>query len=120
MNLALRTFAVYCKLALAGAVGVLVAVVVWMNSDNRVNFWLLRTHEQVNVLYIILITAITSIVVFWILLKIRGVLRDLRGVRAEKLKAEAAAAQQRQAAELAAREKRLDEKLRRSITEDAS
>jgi type VI protein secretion system component VasK len=117
MNLAFRRFAVYCRLALMGAVVVVLALIIWMNRENRVGFWLFGPHEDVNVLYIILITAIVSVAVFWIVTRVRGVLRELQAVRAEKLRAADEAARQRQANEVAEREKRLDEKLRRSLTE---
>ena len=117
MNLAFRTIAVYGKLALIAAVGLVLALVVWMNRNNEVNFWFFREYEKVNVLYIILIAALTAIVVYWIVARIRGILHQLRVVRSEKRKAEELAGQQRLASELAEREKRLDEKLQRTLEE---
>lgn len=117
MNLAFRRIAVYGKLALIGAIAVVLAVIVWMNRANRVDFWLFGRHEDVNVLYIILISAVVSVAVFWIVTRVRGVLRELQAVRAEKVRAVEEAARQRQTSELAEREKRLDETLRRSLTE---
>lgn len=117
MNLAFRTIAVYVKLALIAAVGIVLLLVVLMNRDNRVDFWFFQKHEQVNVLYIILITAIVTVFVYWIVARIRGIFRQWRAVRDEKQKQRALAEQQRAAKELAEREKRIDEKLQRSLEE---
>ncbi|MGB9626390.1 MAG: hypothetical protein ACPMAQ_16170, partial [Phycisphaerae bacterium] len=71
--------------------------------------------EKVNVLYLILVTAVSSVVLFWAITRIRGVIREVRLVREERRNAEQAARQKKLAEELADREKRIDEKLRRSI-----
>jgi hypothetical protein len=119
MSLALRQIKVYCKLALIGAVIITVGLTVLFNRNNEATVWFFRTHEKVNVLYLILGSAVVSIVAFWIATRIRGVIREFRRVRDEKREAVRRADQERMAKEITDREKRLDEKLRRSLSEDS-
>ncbi len=116
MGLALRRIKVYGKLTLIGVIAVLVLVVVFKNSSSTVDVWFFKTYEKINVLYLILITAVASIALFWIFTRIWGVLREVRELKKERQEAERLAAQKKLADELAEREKRIDEKLRRSIT----
>jgi hypothetical protein len=118
MGLALRRIKVYFKLTLMAAVAILVSLVIVCNRHNEANIWFFKDYEKVNVLYLILITAASSIAVFWVITRIRGVLRDARQLREEQHAAEKLAEQKKLAEELANREKRIDEKLRRSITEE--
>jgi len=115
MGLALRRIKVYCKLALMEAVAVLIFLVVVCNRQNEADVWFLTKFEKVNVLYLILVTAVSSVVLFWAITRIRGVIREVRLVREERRNAEQAAQQKKLSEELADREKRIDEKLRRSI-----
>jgi len=115
MGLALRRIKVYCKLALMVAVAVLIFLVVVCNRQNEADVWFLTKFEKVNVLYLILVTAVSSVVLFWAITRIRGVIREVRLVREERRNAEQAAQQKKLSEELADREKRIDEKLRRSI-----
>jgi|YelNatPaOPRAMG01_1025707.scaffolds.fasta_scaffold339784_1 methylthioribose-1-phosphate isomerase len=115
MGLALRRIKVYCKLALMAAVAVVIFLVVVCNRQNEADVWFLTKFEKVNVLYLILVTAVSSVVLFWAITRIRGVIREARLVREERRNAEQAAQQKKLAEELADREKRIDEKLRRSI-----
>ena len=118
MALALRRIKVYCKLALIGAVLIVVLLTVLFNRNNNADVWFFRNYERINVLYLILVTAIATIVLFWITTRIRGVLREVRQLRKDRQAAEQLAEHRKLAEELADREKRIDEKLRRSITEE--
>lgn len=115
MGLALRRIKVYCKLGLMAAVAVVILLVVVCNRQNEADVWFFTKFEKVNVLYLILVTAVSSVVLFWAITRIRGVIREVHLVREERRNAEQAARQKKLAEELADREKRIDEKLRRSI-----
>ncbi|HOW19096.1 MAG TPA: hypothetical protein PLC79_08665 [Phycisphaerae bacterium] len=115
MGLALRRIKVYCKLGLMAAVAVVILLVVVCNRQNEADVWFFTKFEKVNVLYLILVTAVSSVVLFWAIMRIRGVIREVHLVREERRNAEQAARQKKLAEELADREKRIDEKLRRSI-----
>lgn len=115
MGLALRRIKVYGKLALVGAILVVILLVVLLNRNNVADVWFFHTFEKINVLYLMLVTAAASVVVFWGTMRIRGVIREAREVCEERIAAERLAAQKRMADELTDRERRIDEKLRRSI-----
>ena len=118
MNLALRRVKVYSKLALMAAVAIVVLLVVVCNRQNEARVWFFTTFEKVNVLYLILITAVSSIAVFWTITRVLGVLREASQVRKDRRAAEQLAQQTKLAEELSNREKRIDEKLRRSLAEE--
>lgn len=117
MGLALRRIKVYCKLALMVAVAGVVLLIVVCNRQNEANVWFFKDYEKVNVLYLILITGVSSIGLFWVTMRIRGVLHEASLMRQERHSAEKLAEQKRLSDEIADREKRIDEKLRRSIAE---
>ncbi len=86
MNLALRRFKVYLKLTLIGATALVLLIVVLMNRKNEVDFWFLRQYEKVNVLYIILISAVASVLLFWDRLALaRHHRRDAGGPRERRM-----------------------------------
>lgn len=119
MSLALKSLKVYLKLFAILAAAVVILLTVVMNQENKATIWFLwRSYEQVNVLWLILITAVSSVVSWWAFLKLFGILREFREVRKARRTQFQTEEQQRLARELAEREKRLDEKLRRSISDD--
>lgn len=118
MTLALKRLKVYLKLGAIGAVIVLGLLVVLMNRQNTADIWLFRGYEDVNVLWLILVTSGVSILGWWGLGKLVRVVRELREVRRLSRQEAERQAQERLARELAERERRIDEKLRRSIAEE--
>jgi len=118
MSLALQRIKVYLKLTAIAAVVAVILLIVLMNLDKRTNVWFFGSYEQVNVLWLILITAVSSIASWWVVLKVFGTLRELRDLRQARADRQKIDEQQRLARELTEREKRIDEKLRRSITEE--
>lgn len=119
MSLALRRIQAYLKLVAIIAVVAMVLIIVLMNQNNLADIWFFGLYRDVNVLWLILVTAVSSIGGWWIVRKVFRVLREMRELREERRRNQEREAQRRLAEELADREKRLDEKLRRSITEDA-
>jgi hypothetical protein len=118
MTLALKRIKVYLKLTAILAVIAVILTIVLMNVDNTADIWFFRPYKTVNVVWLILITAVSAIASWWIVLKVFGTLRELRGLRRAREDRQRIDEQQRLARELAEREKRIDEKLRRSITEE--
>jgi Sec-independent protein translocase protein TatA len=116
MGLALRQIKVYGKLGatvVVVAAGLLVAL---KNLSRTADVWFFRDYRQVPTLWLILVTAVLAVVGWWGIRKVGGVLRDLGGLRQARQAAQQRDEQQQLARELAEREKRIDEKLRRSIT----
>ena len=118
MRLALQRVKVYLKLTAILAVVAVILVIVLRNLDNTADVWFFKDYKQKSVLLLILITAASSIASWWIVSRIFGTLRELRGLRRAREAQQRIDEQQRLARELAEREKRIDEKLRRSITEE--
>jgi hypothetical protein len=117
MALALRRIKVYVKLGATIAVVGAVLLVVLMNLNRTADVWFFHTYEKVPTFWLILVTAVSAIVGWWGIRKVVGVIRDLRELRASKVVERQREEQHRLAEELAEREKRIDEKLRRSITD---
>ena len=118
MTLALRSLKVYLKLTAIGAVAVVVLLVILMNRHNTADIWLFRRYEDVNVLSLIAVTSVVAVSVWWGVRKLFKVIRELREVRHLTRQERERQSQRQLADELAEREKRIDEKVRRSITEE--
>lgn len=118
MTLALKRIKVYVKLIAIVAVVASILLIVWFNLDNTAKIWFFGTYEQVNVLWLMLITAILSIASWWIVAKIFATVRELRQLQHAQTSQQQIEEQRRLAQEMAEREKRIDEKLRRSIQEE--
>ena len=117
MGLALRRIKVYGKLGATIAVGVAVLLVVLKNLSLKSNVWFFGEYPNVPTFWLMLVTAVSAIVGWWGIRKVVGVVRDLRELRASKAAERQREEQRRRAEEIAEREKRIDEKLRRSITD---
>jgi hypothetical protein len=118
MALAARQIKVYLRLVAIGAVGLIVLLVVLMNYQHRATIWFFGKYEDINVLWLIAVTAVASILGWVIVRKVFSVIRDLKELRKARQHERQISEQQRLADETAEREKRIDEKLRRSITEE--
>ena len=119
MTLALKQLKVYLKLATIIAAVAMALLVVFMNRKRTGDVWFFHEYSDVPVLWLILVTAILAIVGWWGIRKVIGVLRDLRDLRRSREAQRKVDEQRRLAEEIAQREKRIDEKLHRSITENA-
>lgn len=117
MKLAMRRIKVYFKLGVVITVALLILLLVIMNKDNTADIWFFGSIEDVNVLYLILITAVASVLCWWGATKISKLIREFKAVRqAEKARMQAGE-EERRRQELAERERRLDEKMRQSLSE---
>jgi len=84
MSLAFDKVKVYFKLAVMIAAALLVVIVIWYNRRHEVDVWFFGTIEDVNVLWLMLCTAVGT-VVFWRLVRLtRHVIKDVHKVRAKK------------------------------------
>lgn len=113
----LRLIVDYTKLGLTAAAGVFLLVIILANRGNKTDVWFGAQFEQVPTLWLMAVTAGLSILAFWVLTRIRGVVKAIRAQRAAREQAAKLAQQQALARELAAQERRIDEKLRKSIAE---
>src|SRR5882672_5859451 len=90
-----RQFIVYSKVTFIGLIFVGVALILFKNRNYKTNFWPGADGEQVSTLWLMLATAITSILVFWIFSKTLRVIREVQQVRAEQALQERVADQDR-------------------------
>ncbi len=117
MSKSLQRFWTYFKLGLVIALGLLILVTVIVNRNYKTDVWLFVKFEQVNTLWLIVVTAVLSIVTFWAATRVRGILTAVKKVKAEKAEEEKQARQRAIAAELSATERRIDEKLQKAVAD---
>lgn len=112
MTLAFKRIKVYAKLTLIVAAVLIVFMVVLKNRDNVVTVWFFREYQAVNVLWLIACTAVSTVLLSWILSTTVGVWRDLRDVfDATEAERREEALKQREA-KLVEAENRIDRKLK--------
>jgi len=117
MSKSLHRFWTYFKLGLVIGLGLLILVTVIVNRNYKTDVWLFVKFEQVNTLWLIVVTAVLSIVTFWAATRVRGILAAVKKVKDEKAEEEKQAKQRAIAAELSATERRIDEKLQKAVAE---
>ena len=121
MSLAIKRLTVYLRtIAVALVVGAVV-LVLFKNRSNKVAFWFFGlTHEDkpTNVVWLMLWTAGGTLTAWRIVWFARGLWHDLREVAKQKAIEEATKLQERRAAELEERERRIEEKLKRAAASD--
>lgn len=121
MSLAFKRFKVYLRTLLSALVVVVVGLVLVMNRNHEVAvwfFWLTDPDETVNVVWVMLCTALATLVSWWVVSRGVTLLREVREVRRLQLAKASDERQKARAAELDERERRLDEKLERAITDE--
>ncbi len=116
MGLAFQRIKVYSKLAVVAVVAIVILVVVIKNRGNVANVWLFRPYE-IATLWLMLLTSVVAIVAWWLLWGVRRLALDWRKLRQEEAAGEKLAEQKRLAEELAAREQRIDEKIKGTISD---
>ncbi|MCP4247547.1 MAG: hypothetical protein GY778_10905 [bacterium] len=122
MALALKQFKVYTKVVLVLAVAVAVAAVLLQNRTHRVPVWffgLTDPTEEINVVWLILCSAVGAIVAWTVLRATLGVVKDMREVARAKEAQALDRSQQELAAKLKEQERRIDEKISKAIDNDA-
>ena len=119
MALALRRIKVYVKIGATVITALLIALVVFKNLDRKADVWFFHEYKDLGVLWLILITAVCSIIGWWGIGKVYTIWREYRELKQAQQAQRRSDEQRKLAAELAEREKRIDEKIRRSISDDA-
>jgi len=81
MNLAIQRFKVYSKLILIILFALFILLMIWMNRENQVTVWFLTTFEEINVLWLMFVTALFAVLA-WITLRFAfGVVTDLKSLK---------------------------------------
>jgi len=115
MGLAFRQIKTYAKITLIVATALAVVLVIVMNGDNTADVWLFHHFKQINVLWLMLVSGASAVVMVWILRRVRKVLREVRELRQAKAVEQKLNEQRRLAEELRRQEERIDAKIKGSI-----
>ena len=121
MSLAFKRFKVYLRTLLSALVVVVVGLVLFKNRNHEVAvwfFWLTDPDETVNVVWVMLCTALATLAIWCVVSRGVTLLREVREVRRLQLAKASDERQKARAAELDERERRLDDKLERAITDE--
>ncbi len=121
MNLAFKQLRVYVRGALVLVVIAVVALILVQNRGNEVPFWFFWLRDPsrpVNVVWLIVCTAVATLIVRWTLVLGLRLWRDLREL--QRLRAVEGVSKKLidRAATLDERERRIDDKLHRAIAEN--
>lgn len=118
MRLAIKTITVYLRvlvvLLVVGAIG----LILFKNRSYTVNVWLFGLTDAstpVNVVWVMLATAVCTLTAWWIVSLGRGLIHDLREVRRERELAMTRQFTEQKVAELDARQKRVEEQLKHTV-----
>ena len=116
MGLTVRQIRVYGRATLMVLLAVAVLLIVLKNRGRTADVWLLWVFEgKVSTLWLLVITAATAIIVFWVLTKVVQTVREVRKVRREARLESAVTRQKEMAKRLEEQEKRIDQKVHDSI-----
>ena len=117
MNVAIQKAKLYVKLVLIAVVVVMVVLVLFSNRNNNANVWFFKDYAEVSVLRLLLVTAIISIISFWILTTGFKLAREWREVSKQVAHQEKIKQLDTKADELDKQEQRIDDKINRALGE---
>ena len=115
MSLVMKRIKVYAKLSLMVATALIVLLVIFKNRHNVVTIWFFKQYEAVNVLWLMLCTAVATVLSWWVVFATVGVWRDMRDVNAADQKKRRDEDFQKRQEELVETEKRIDKKLKEAL-----
>ena len=84
MALALHHIKVYFKLTVTVLVLLAVLLVFWQNRDHVVTVWFFHPFENINVLWLIFVTAVFSALLVWVVPAVWRTVAEFRRMRRER------------------------------------
>jgi uncharacterized membrane-anchored protein len=121
VTVAFKQLRVYVRGAVILVAALAIVLVLVKNSGHTVRFWFFGFTDDtkpVNVVWLLLCTAIAALVVRWVFSLGWGLLRDVREVKRQRAIDQVTGTLQQRGAELDDQERRIDEKLRRAIADE--
>jgi uncharacterized protein HemX len=103
-----------------GAVGLVVVLVLLKNRNNPATVWFFHEYKDINVVWLLVITAIGSVVAAWLTRGVFQVMKEVKRIRQEEDSARLVQEQQQRARDLVEQEKRIDAKLKASLESRAT
>ena len=117
MSVAIRKTRLYVKLVLIALVVVMVVAVLFKNRNYHAAVWFFREYQDVNLLKLLLVTAVLSIFSFWILSMVFKLNREWRELARQTAHEEQVRQLDEKAKALAKQEQRIDAKIDRALSE---
>lgn len=121
MSLAFTRVRVYLRMAVVAGLVCAIGLVLFKNRSNAVTFWffgLTDVTKPVNVVWLIVWTASSTLLVARVFWFARGIWREFRELKELEVAKATAEAQTQRAAELNERERRVEEKLKSAGLDD--
>ena len=121
MSVAIKQIRVYVRGALVVLVALAIMLVLFKNRSHAVQFWffgLTDGTKPINVVWLLLCTAVATLITWWIILLAWRLVREVRAIQRERAIAHVSTAIERRAAELDERERRIDKKVQKAITDN--
>lgn len=121
MRVALKQIKTYVRLSLVLVVVIAILLVLVKNYGNRVEFWffgLTDASKPVNVVWLLMSTALATRTIMWLTSFATGLWRDFRELKKIQSVEKEKKDRERRESELVEREKRLDEKLNQVLDEN--
>jgi type VI protein secretion system component VasK len=123
MSLAFKRLKVYVRSVLIAVVAILIVTVLFKNRGHEVSFWffgLTDETERVNVVWLMVWTAIVALISWWVLTLGWSLWRDMRELKRLDASRRLQQAQDKRDEELKRRERRIDEKIQHAISREDS
>ena len=121
MRVALKQIKTYVRFALVLVVVIAILLVLWNNRSYTVKFWffgITDISKPVNVVWLLLSTALATRTVMWLTSFAISLWRDFRELKQMQNDENEKKERQRRESELEEREQRLDEKLKQVLDEN--
>ncbi|MBN2563445.1 MAG: hypothetical protein JXQ75_21195 [Phycisphaerae bacterium] len=113
-------FVVYTKVTFVCLVLVAIGLLIVKNWGYKTRFWPGAAEGDVPTLWLILASSVISVVLFWILSRMRRVYAELKELRSEQAEQKRQAEREKRQKELDNQERRIDDKIRRALERDES
>ena len=117
MSVAIRKTKLYVKLVLVAVVVLMVLVVLIKNQGRHADVWFFTEYKEVSVLKLLLVTAVVSIISFWIMSTIFKLWRDWRELAEEAVRQQREQKLDARAEVLKEQEQRIDRKMDRALSD---
>ncbi|HKQ50473.1 MAG TPA: hypothetical protein VJZ71_20545 [Phycisphaerae bacterium] len=111
----IKQITVYAKVTLIVAIFLGVATIIFKNRSYETKFWPWAVLAPVSTLWLMLATSVVSVVVFWLLSKMRRVWRELADLRLQKAAQERQAEEDQRRRQLDEQERRIDDKIKKAL-----
>jgi hypothetical protein len=116
----IKQITVYAKVTFILAVVLGVVIIIFMNRAYKTRFWPWADQADVPTLWLMLATSVVSIVVFWLLSKMRRVWRELAELQAQKAEQLRQQEEGQRRQQLEEQERRIDDKIKKALGPDNS